>query len=141
MIRLPMLVAILVFVAGGLSAGHRAPQAIAAPPAEAPITEAPGAGGKLPGSLAKGKIVIRDAAGNELYSLKPKGEDAAKLFDAKGIELGKLTLSADKIKVKSADDKPLFELKRKDDKVMIKEAGNKDAGNKDADGKELFKIK
>ncbi len=106
-------------------------QLLAAPPAEAPLVEAPGAGGKLPASLSKAVIVFRDDAGRELYTLKAKAENVAKLYDAQGKELGKLTLSADKIKAKSADDKPLFELKRKEDKIMIK----------DANDKELLKLK
>jgi hypothetical protein len=84
----------------------------------------PGAAGKIPPSLARRAIVFRDPSGGDRYRLKAKGDDAAKLFDARENEIGKLTLHADRIKAKSADDKPLFELKRKDDKLMLKDAAD-----------------
>ncbi|MBM4002393.1 MAG: hypothetical protein FJ295_03780 [Planctomycetes bacterium] len=86
----------------------------------------PGAAGKIPPSLARRTIVFRDPTGGDRYRLKAKGDDAAKLFDARENEVGKLTLYADRIKAKSADDKPLFELKRKDDKLMLKDAADKE---------------
>lgn len=106
-------------------------ESLAAPPAEAPLVEAPGDGGKLPASLIEGRLSILDGDGKPLFSLKGKDARSAKLYDSQGKEIGKLTLTADKIKAKSADDQALFELKRKDDKIMIK----------DAKDKELFKLK
>ena len=104
---------------------------LVAPPAEAPLVDAPGAGGKLPASLIEGRLSILDGDGKPVFSLKGKDARSAKLYDSQGKEIGKLTLTADKIKVKSGDDQALFELNRKDDKIMIK----------DAKDKELFKMK
>lgn len=86
----------------------------------------------LPQVVLAGKVELRRGEGEEVGSFKPKGTDACKFYDASGRELCKLTLSPGHLKVKSADDVALFELKAKDDKLMIKDASGE---------RELFKIK
>ncbi|MFO0915666.1 MAG: hypothetical protein U0795_22065 [Pirellulales bacterium] len=86
----------------------------------------------LPQVVLAGKVELRRGEGEEVGSFKPKGTDACKFYDASGRELCKLTLSPGHLKVKSADDVPLFELKAKDDKLMLKDASGE---------RELFKIK
>lgn len=86
----------------------------------------------LPSVIASGKVEFRVGEGVEVSSFKPSGSDAAKFYDQDHNELCKLTFSANKLKAKSADDKPLFELKSKDSKVMLKDASGEN---------ELFKFK
>lgn len=87
----------------------------------------------LPKIVLGGKVEFRKDEGVELYSLKPKDDGTAcKFYDASGKELCKFSLSDGKLKAKSADDQPLFELKPKDQKLMIKDATGE---------KELFKFK
>lgn len=73
----------------------------------------------LPEVFVKDKVELRDADGTKVFSFKPKGE-AVKFYDAGGEELCKLSLSTDKLKAKSADDRPLFELKHKEDKSALR---------------------
>lgn len=76
--------------------------------------------GSLPAALLADKLELRDGSGAKVYSFKNKGADAVKFYDAAGQELCKLTVSTDKLKAKTPDDKPLFELKHKDDKTSLR---------------------
>jgi hypothetical protein len=87
----------------------------------------------LPKVIQAGKVEFRQGEGEELFSFRPKDDGAAcKLYDSEDNELCKLTFTGSSLKAKTADDKPLFELKPKDDKLMIKDATGEN---------ELFKFK
>lgn len=86
----------------------------------------------IPAAIQAGKVELRVGKGEKLYSFKPAGSDSARFYDKNGNELCKLTFVDGKLKVKRPDGRPLFELKRKADKVMIKDAAGE---------KELFKFK
>ncbi len=87
----------------------------------------------LPDVIKAGKVEFRVGEGDEVFSFRPKDEGTAcKLYNSSDEELCKLSFSDGKLKVKTKDDKPLFELKPKDSKMMLK----------DATGEiELFKLK
>ncbi len=95
-------------------------------PAELPDTS------RLPPGMHLDKVELRDGEGVEVFAYKPSGPDSVKFYDRNGKELCKLTFVEGKLKAKSPDDQPLFELKKKDDKVMIKDASGEE---------ELFKFK
>ncbi len=87
----------------------------------------------LPDVVKAGKVEFRVGEGDEVFSFRPKDQGTAcKLYNSSDKELCKLSFADGKLKVKTEDDKPLFELKAKDDKMMLK----------DATGEvELFKLK
>lgn len=118
--------------------------AVAAFALAAPITllaQTPGSGPAAPSaplklSLAKvlleQKVKFKNVSGAQIHEFKPKGDDAVKFYNAAGAELCKLTVSPEKLKAKTEDDRPLFELKWRSDRAIITDA----AGNK-----ELFRLK
>jgi hypothetical protein len=85
-----------------------------------------------PAEFTAGKVELREPDGKEILSFKPRPPASLTVRDAQNVEVGRFALSDGRLKATGADGKPRFELKRKDDKVMLK----------DADGeKELFKFK
>lgn len=102
--------------AGGGSAGGSSTSAAAAKPHVTPAG--------LPAAFSAGKVELRDANGIEIYSFKPKEPGEFKFYDGSGMEICKLTFGEGRLKVKSPGDEFLFELKAKDDKVMIKNAAD-----------------
>ncbi len=88
--------------------------------------------GGVPAALRTGKVEFRNANGFEQFYFKPKGSESVKLYDRSGQERCKLTFGKDRLKVKDASDRALFELKAKGEKVMLKDAGGES---------ELFKFK
>jgi len=104
----------------------------AAEPGQVTTAEVPAEVNRVPAVIASGKVEFRIGEGIEVGSFKARGADAVKFYDKDGVELCKLTFSDSKIKAKSPDDQPLFELKHKDLKVMLKDASGEN---------ELFKFK
>jgi hypothetical protein len=87
----------------------------------------------LPEVIKAGKVEFRIGEGEEQFSFRPKDDGmACKLYDSQDKELCKLTFTSGSLKAKTADDKPLFELKPKAEKLMIKDASGEN---------ELFKLK
>ena len=87
----------------------------------------------LPEVIQAGKVEFRVGEGDEVFSFKPKDDGAAcKFYNASDEEICKLTFTAGKLTAKTPDDVPLFELKPKGDKLMIKDATGEN---------ELFKLK
>jgi hypothetical protein len=85
-----------------------------------------------PPEFTAGKVELRDPDGTEILSFKPRPPASLTVRDARNMETGRFALSDGRLKATGPDGKARFELKRKDDKVMLK----------DADGeKELFKFK
>lgn len=74
----------------------------------------------LPPAMMAEKIELRDGVGLKSFSFRNKGADAVKFYDASGTELCKLTVSFEKLKAKTPDDQPLFELKHKEDKTTLR---------------------
>jgi hypothetical protein len=87
---------------------------------------------EMPAVLRAGPVEVRDATGQEVYSFKPRAENSVKCADKDGNELCKLTFHNGVLKAQGPDGKPLFEVKKKADKVMIKDASGEN---------ELFKFK
>ena len=82
----------------------------------APAAAAPASGAAL------GRVKIKDGAGAELYTIKPK-DDGAKLVDAQENELARLKVDASgKIKIKDAQDAVLGYVKPDGDKIKVKDA-------------------
>ncbi len=75
----------------------------------------------LPALLKSERIYFRTPVGEKRFQIKPKEADAVKFYDSSGAELCKLTMQSDKLKVKTANDTPLFELKWHGDKVAFKD--------------------
>lgn len=85
-----------------------------------------------PPELAAGKVELRNPDGVEILSFKPRPASALTVRDGMNRETGRFTLSDGRLKAAGPDGKALFELKRKDDKVMLKDASGE---------QELFKFK
>ena len=99
------------------------------PKTPAVTAEAP-AGIPLP--FARDKVELRDGAGQVKWVFQPSPPQSVKLLDAAGKEVARFLLSDGRLKAKSPEGRELFELKKKDDKLTLK----------DADGeKELLKFK
>ncbi len=101
------------------------------PPDHTVLAEAPYES-SLPAAVHAGKVELRDGDGQELFSFKPQDGNGTQFCDREGVALCTLAYADGILKVKRADDQPLCELKKKGDKVMVKDATGEN---------ELFKFK
>lgn len=85
-----------------------------------------------PPNLAAGKMELRDPDGTEILSFKPRPPASLTVRNGQNQEIGRFTLSEGRLKAAGPDGAARFELKRKDDKVMLKDASGE---------QELFKFK
>ena len=86
---------------------------------------------RLPAEVLAGKVKLRVGEGKNLFWFKKQTDTSCKLYGSDEKELAKFSFKGKTLKAKSPSGEELFEIKPKDDKVMIL----------DAKGKELFKLK
>ena len=87
---------------------------------------------RMPAEILKGKVKLRVGEGENLFWFKKQTESSCKLYGADEKEVAELSYKGKTLKVKSPSGEELFEVKPKDEKVMILDAKT---------GKELFKMK
>ena len=85
-----------------------------------------------PPAFTAGKVELREPDGKEILSFKPRAPASLTVRNEKNEEVGRFVLSDGRLKATGPDGAARFELKRKDDKVMLKDATGE---------KELFKFK
>ena len=86
----------------------------------------------LPAEILAGKVKLRVDGGENLFWFKKQTDSSCKLFGSDEKELAEYYFKGKTLKAKSPNGEDLFEVKPKDEKVMILDAKT---------GKELFKLK
>ena len=86
----------------------------------------------MPAEIRRGKTRLRVGEGENLFWFKKEAESSCKLYGSDEKEVAAFSFKGKTLKAKSPSGEDLFEVKPKDQKVMILDAKT---------GKELFKLK
>jgi len=86
----------------------------------------------MPAEIRRGKTRLRVGEGENLFWFKKQTESSCKLYGSDEKEVAAFSFKGKTLKAKSSSGEDLFEVKPKDQKVMILDAKT---------GKELFKLK
>lgn len=84
-------------------------------PTAAPSAQAAAAEAAAEAAPAGAALEITDAAGKVSIRIEPKPEGGYRLKDGSGTKIGKISVQADRVKVKDANGNPKAKVKRKDD--------------------------